>query len=177
MVSVFLGMGSNVDPRGQYLDRARHAVSRLPETAIRAKSSVYETSPVGVASDADFWNAVLWLETGMAPETLLAACEQIERELGRHAAAKATGGNRTIDLDLLLYGDLVLRTDRLELPHPRLHERLFTLVPLVDLEPGTRHPVLGKTVVELLHQGSFPGQRIHIARWQWGFHALAPEPE
>lgn len=145
--AVFLGLGSNVGDREASLEQA---LRRLEARGFRitARSSLYLTEPVGGPTQDWFVNQVVQGATALSPETLLGACLAVEAELGR--VRDVRHGPRTIDIDLLLYGDDVVRTQHLTLPHPHLHERLFVLVPLVELDPGARHPLLGLTAAELL---------------------------
>ena len=148
MATVFLGLGSNLGDRRATIEAALARVDTLPETGVVAVSELSETEPVGVTDQPRFLNGVACLETELEPDQLLAGLQAVEDELGRVRGER--WGPRTIDLDILLYDDLVLRTKALTLPHPRLAERRFVLEPLAELAPGTRHPVLQKTVAELL---------------------------
>ncbi|GAA6756755.1 7,8-dihydro-6-hydroxymethylpterin-pyrophosphokinase [Thermus sp. 2.9] len=143
----YVGLGSNLGDRAAYLLAASSLLSRLPKTHLRRLSPVYETAPLG-PPQPPYLNLVAEVETGLGPRELLEALLGVERALGRER--KERWGPRTIDLDLLLYGDLVLEEEGLQVPHPRLHERAFVLVPLLDLLPEGRHPALGLGFAELL---------------------------
>jgi len=144
--SVFLGLGSNVGDREGNLGRG---VRLLGERGFRvtASSSLYETEPVGGPLQGPFLNLVVRGQTSLAPEALLAACLGTEDDLGRVRDVRF--GPRTLDVDLLLYGQLVRDAPDPVLPHPRLHERLFVLVPLAELDPRVRHPRLGLTAEQM----------------------------
>ena len=144
--SVFLGLGSNIGDREEALERALAGLEARG-FHVNASSSLYLTEPVGGPPQDWFLNAVVRGETDLAPEALLAACLSLETELGRHRVVHH--GPRTLDVDLLLYGSLVWDSERLKIPHPRLHERRFVLVPLVEIDPEARHPVLGLTAAEM----------------------------
>lgn len=136
----YVGLGANLGQARATLDAALQALAGLPETRMVAVSSVYRSAPVQ-AQGPDFFNAVAELSTTLAPLALLRALQAIEQAHGRQRPYR--NAPRTLDLDLLLYGELVLNAPELTLPHPRLHERAFVLEPLVELHPDLRHPLLG----------------------------------
>ena len=146
-MKAYVGLGSNLGDRAAYLLLGLSALSRLPKTHLLRLSPVYETDPVG-PPQPPYLNMVAELETELSPKGLLAEMLRIEKALGRERRER--WGPRTLDLDLLLYGDLVLEEEGLSVPHPRLHERAFVLVPLLDLLPEGRHPLLGQSFAELL---------------------------
>ena len=133
----FIGLGSNLGDRADELDRALGEIAALPETALLAHSSYYESAPLQ-ASGSDYLNAVAHVRTTLAPRALLHALQTIELRHGRERPfAKAP---RTLDLDLLLHGDAECASGELVLPHPRMHERAFVLVPLAEVAPGLEVP-------------------------------------
>ncbi len=142
---VIIALGSNLEPESNLIEGVR-----LLGEAVRltAASRVYRTPPWGYAEQPEFLNAVAAADTELPPLALLDTLLEIEARLGRERTIP--NGPRTLDLDLLFYGDRVLDSERLTLPHPRLHERAFVLVPLCDVLPEIRHPRLGKTARELL---------------------------
>ena len=144
--AVFVAIGSNLGDREGNLARG---VRGLGARGLRvtARSSVYETDPVGGPAQGPYLNAVVEAQTRLGPEEVLSACLEVEREAGRERGVRNAA--RTLDLDLLLYGDAVVSTPALTVPHPRLHERAFVLVPLAEIAPGARHPVLGLTAAEM----------------------------
>jgi 2-amino-4-hydroxy-6-hydroxymethyldihydropteridine diphosphokinase len=146
-VRAYVGLGSNLGDRAAYLLLGLSALSRLPKTHLLRLSPIYETDPVG-PPQPPYLNMVAELETELSPKGLLAEMLRVEKALGRERRER--WGPRTLDLDLLLYGDLVLEEEGLSVPHPRLHERAFVLVPLLDLLPEGRHPLLGQSFAELL---------------------------
>lgn len=132
-------------------ENCKQAAARLnaaPGITVTAQSSLYETEPVGVKEQDLFVNAALEIKTDFDPEELLAVLLQIEQDMGRVRRQK--WGPRIIDLDLLFYGDRVIETTRLKIPHPEAARRRFVLAPLEEINPNLRHPVLDKTVRELL---------------------------
>jgi len=144
---VYIALGSNVGDRASMLERAIAAMNSAGIRVMR-QSSVYVTEPVGAPGQAWFLNAVVEVETSLLPLQLLHALLKIERELGRRRITPH--GPRAIDLDLLFYGPSVIRTRELEVPHPRLTERRFVLIPMAQLAPELRHPVLHKSIAQLL---------------------------
>lgn len=142
MNRVYFSLGSNVGDREAHL---AEAVRRLD--AIRI-SPIYETEPVDCAPQAWFLNLVVEAETALFPMQLLSHIGRIERDMGRVRVTPK--GPRTIDIDILFYGRAIIRTARLEIPHPRMAERRFVLAPLADLVPDLRHPVSGRKVREML---------------------------
>ena len=134
---------------GSPLAQLRTAVDRFPALLrVERISSVYRTEPVGYEAQPDFLNLVCSGRTELAPLELLAAFQRIEEGMGREKSVP--NGPRPIDIDLLAYGDLIIDSPDLTLPHPRLHLRAFVLVPLLEIAPEWRHPVLAKTPAELL---------------------------
>jgi len=148
---VYLLLGSNL---GDRLHVMHTAVEMLAEVAgnVTGMSSVYETAPWGVLDQPAFLNQVVEVQTLLAPEEVLRLVLEIEHELGRVRYQR--WGARVIDIDILFFGDEVLDGSRLTVPHPRLHERRFTLVPLVELIPSYIHPVLEKPLSQLLEECS-----------------------
>ncbi len=147
MPDIYLSLGSNLGDREAHL---RAALGRLaaPDLRVMRISPVYETEPVDFNDQDWFLNLAVEAETTLEPDELLARIAQIEGDLGR--VRTVPKGPRTIDIDILFYGDEVIRSAALEIPHPRLSERRFVLAPLADLAPDLRHPVTGRRVREML---------------------------
>ncbi|MGH7506155.1 MAG: 2-amino-4-hydroxy-6-hydroxymethyldihydropteridine diphosphokinase [Longimicrobiales bacterium] len=151
MACAYLGIGSNLGDRRANLAAALAALSMLGD--IDAISPVYETEPVGLQEQPDFWNLVLRLRTSIPPAELLQAAKTAERRLGR--TRTVPDGPRVIDIDLLLYDDVVVHGPGLNVPHPRMMQRAFVLRPLLDIDPGLTHPVTGEALADTLAGGTF----------------------
>jgi 2-amino-4-hydroxy-6-hydroxymethyldihydropteridine diphosphokinase len=143
----YLGLGSNLGDREARLRAALDAL-QTPELRLRRISSLYETEPVGMREQAWFLNLAAEFESDLFPRQLLLRCQRVELELGRKRLA--ANGPRTIDIDVLLFGNSVIKTLDLEVPHPRFRERRFVLAPLAELNAGLRDPVSGRSVAEML---------------------------
>ncbi|CAK8724065.1 2-amino-4-hydroxy-6-hydroxymethyldihydropteridinepyrophosphokinase [Candidatus Electrothrix laxa] len=149
--SAYVGLGSNLGQSRTLLLEAWQSLGQHPEINVQALSSPYRTRPVGMESSHWFINAVGHLYTTLPPEALLDLLLETEQQFGRVRHPELEGyQDRTLDLDLLLFDDCVMQTDRLVLPHPLMHERLFVLIPLTEIGAQLAHPVLKKTVNELL---------------------------
>jgi len=147
MVEAYIGIGSNLGDRRDLCARALGLLGMLPHSRLIAHSSAYETEPVGDVGGA-FVNLVARVDTELPVRRLLLILQETERGLGRDLDRRV--GPRTMDLDLLFYGDQVIHAGELVVPHPRLHERRFVLAPLAELTRNLVHPVLGQTVSTLL---------------------------
>lgn len=148
-------LGSNSGDKAEYIRQAAELLIRQTGT-LAASSSLYETAPWGFESDEPFLNRVLQIETGLCPETFLRQALSIEKSLGRRRLPGVRYTSRTIDIDLLFYDSEIIRTPALTVPHPRIAERRFVLVPLDEIMPGFVHPVLRKSVSRLLAECSDP---------------------
>jgi 2-amino-4-hydroxy-6-hydroxymethyldihydropteridine diphosphokinase len=149
--TVYIGFGSNVGNRVDFCDRAVTLLSLLPHSRLTGVSLLYEAEPVKDGTDpGDGWflNGVVRIETDLPPRNLLDLLREIERSLGRDEDNRS--GPRTIDLDILFYGDRVIDEPGLRIPHPRLHERRFVLMPLSELDPLLVHPVRHRSVNHML---------------------------
>jgi 2-amino-4-hydroxy-6-hydroxymethyldihydropteridine diphosphokinase len=149
-VEAYIALGSNIEPRGKYIQRALNLMTEHPHIEVLAVSSVYETEPEGGPEGQPLYlNAAAKIKTILSPIDLLNALQGIEKELGRKR--EVFWDARTIDLDILLYGQDIISTDRLIIPHPLMHERRFVLQPLAQIAPDVMHPILqmsARTILE-----------------------------
>ncbi len=144
----YIGIGSNLGDRVKQCERAISEILKIDHHKLLARSSFFETQPVGYTSQDWFVNAVIKIETDLEPFDLLKTLKTIESKLGRVKTFQ--WGPRLIDLDILFYDEIEIETEELRIPHPLLHERRFVLIPLAEIDPGLIHPVLKKSVQELL---------------------------
>ncbi|VAX29908.1 2-amino-4-hydroxy-6-hydroxymethyldihydropteridinepyrophosphokinase [hydrothermal vent metagenome] len=148
MQIAFIGIGSNIGNRLQFCQKAVAALQQHPEIHLKKISSLYETAPVDFLEQDYFYNAVVSIKTSLSPEQLLGACQEIEVRSGKKIVISK--GPRTLDLDLLFYGQVILNTPDLILPHPEITRRLFVLIPLAEIAPDCMHPVKSCSMRTLL---------------------------
>jgi 2-amino-4-hydroxy-6-hydroxymethyldihydropteridine diphosphokinase len=153
-MKAYLALGSNLGDRAANIREAVERLNAEPGIQVAGTSCLYETEPVAMADAKATWflNAALAIETALEPQELLSVCLSIERSLGRErlgASAPQGYQSRVLDIDILFYENLVIREEHLSIPHPRLHERAFMLVPMLELAPDLLHPVQRKTLQEL----------------------------
>ncbi|MCS7228464.1 MAG: 2-amino-4-hydroxy-6-hydroxymethyldihydropteridine diphosphokinase [Candidatus Kryptonium sp.] len=160
MPVAYLGIGSNLGDRIKYIQRALVALSKLPRTKITKISSLYETEPYGKKDQPWFINIVVEILTELSPFELFKKCKSIEKILGRQSRERWM--EREIDIDILLYGDVVISTDEIQIPHPDMHNRRFVLIPLGEIAPKAIHPVFKKSISELLIECKDTTKIIHI---------------
>ena len=160
MKTIYLSLGSNIGDRKANLHAA---IERLaaPRLCVLRVSPIYETEPIDYTDQRWFLNLVVEAETTLFPMQLLARTGKIERDLGR--VRTVPKGPRTIDIDILLYGNAVVHSAMLEIPHPRMAQRRFVLAPLADLAPDLRHPVTHLAVRQMLDQA--PVGRVRVVSW------------
>lgn len=163
MTTAYLALGSNLGNREANLRIAVSAITRM--CRVLAVSSLYETDPLPAGQPA-FYNAAVAIETGLEPLSVLRFLKAIEEEVGRRPGG-APSGPRPIDIDILLYGDEMYRDERLTIPHPRLAERAFVLVPLDEIAADAKHPTLAKTIAEIARAAGDKGVRkVREAGWE-----------
>ncbi len=150
MASVYLSLGTNLGDKTAHLQAAVALIQKRIGKVV-SLSSFVETLPWGFVSQHSFLNAAACVETSLSPQEVLSVTQAIERELGRtHKSVNGIYTDRIIDIDLLLYDQLVLHTEELELPHPLMTERSFVMVPLCEIAPDVMHPVFHRPLRELL---------------------------
>jgi len=149
-ICAYIALGSNLGDRSAHITSATRALEGLPNSALIAVSPVLETAPVGPVEQGNFLNAAASIHTSLSPRQLLNHLQRIELNTGRVRIDEQRWGPRTLDLDLLLYGELILAEPGLMIPHPRMHERDFVLRPLSHIAPDAVHPVLKQSIRWLL---------------------------
>ncbi len=156
--TAYIGIGSNLGDKLENCLEAIELIRGIPEGVLLARSNFYRTEPVGVKGQDWYVNGVISLKTVISAQDLLQCLQGIEERRGRVRGSK--WGPRTIDLDILLFGQDIINDEDLEIPHPFMHLRRFVLVPMVQLAPDLVHPVLGKTMFQLLEDSSHKGQTV-----------------
>ena len=148
MVQAYLGLGSNIGDRKQQLLKAIDLIGNIKGIKVTKQSSIYETAPIGYTDQPNFLNLCLEIETELSPQQLLKHCLDIEQQL--HRVREIRWGPRTLDIDILLYSDNIIETDNLSIPHPRMQERAFVLIPLNDIASDKKDPRLNQKIHDLV---------------------------
>lgn len=149
---VFLGLGSNLGNRIDYIEKAINEIGSLKDTKIINKASFYETEPWGFKEQPDFINSAVEIETTLSAEELFAGVKGIEQKLKRQN--KGRWQEREIDIDILFYGNEIVHTEKINIPHKEIEKRKFVLIPMNELAPDFIHPVFNETIGELLNKSS-----------------------
>jgi 2-amino-4-hydroxy-6-hydroxymethyldihydropteridine diphosphokinase len=157
---IYLGLGSNIGNKLNYIKSAGKEISELKGTKVLRSSSVYKTEPWGIKAQDEYLNSVLEIESALTPEELLKELKKIEIVLGRKNREKWR--EREIDIDILFYDDMVLKNETVNIPHPEIQNRKFVLEPLCELNPGLIHPVLKCTLEKLLNNTNDNSEVIKI---------------
>ena len=147
MYAVYIGFGSNIGDRLAHIQNAIHTLSKTEGITLQKISSIYTTDPVGYEAQAQFLNGVAAIQTSLSPHSLLHTLKDIETAIGRKHRIR--WGPREIDLDILIYGNLCVQTEKLVIPHPEMHLRGFVLVPLAEIAPDLVHPVFQESIQTL----------------------------
>ena len=148
MSIAYIGIGSNLNDKSKNLDEACELIGKNSSIQVLQGSSTYQTEPVGIEDQPDFLNMVLEIKTALSPFELHNFLQSVEKKMGRNQERR--GGSRNIDLDLLLYEQEVVSSDKLTLPHPRMHLRKFVLMPMAEIVKNKVHPLIKKTIIRLL---------------------------
>ena len=148
MVQAYLGLGSNIGDRKQQLLKAIDLIGNIKGIKVTKQSSIYETAPIGYTDQPNFLTLCLEIETELSPQQLLKHCLDIEQQL--HRVREIRWGPRTLDIDILLYSDNIIETDNLSIPHPRMQERAFVLIPLNDIASDKKDPRLNQKIHDLV---------------------------
>ena len=156
MARVFISLGSNVGDRLANIQQAVSLLSMTDKIKIVKSSSFYETEPWGNKNQTWFVNAAVALDTELSPVELLKLCQSVEMQLGRNRVNQEKWSERTIDIDILMYDNLIMSNDILSIPHPYMHKRAFVLVPMLEVKSDLVHPVFKKTISELYDELEYP---------------------